>query len=119
MKVTGWLDDIRDAYNQASVFIAPMRIGTGLQNKLLEAMAMKLPCITTPLANNALKAKEGKEILIGTSAQELATHITTVLQDNEKAGKLSENGQIYVRSNFSWEHATGELANIIESNNIR
>ena len=51
--VSGWLPDIRTAYAQAQVFVAPMRVGTGLQNKLLEAMAMQLPCVTTTLANNA------------------------------------------------------------------
>ena len=45
--VSGWLDDIRDAYNDASVFLAPLQIGTGLQNKLLEAMCMEVPCITS------------------------------------------------------------------------
>ena len=49
--VSGWIDDMRDAYAQSRIFIAPMRIGTGLQNKLLEAMSMKIPCITTALAN--------------------------------------------------------------------
>ena len=44
--VTGWIEDIRDAYNASQVFVAPMRIGTGLQNKLLEAMSMNLPSIT-------------------------------------------------------------------------
>ena len=60
--VSGWLDDIRDAYAQSRVFIAPMRIGTGLQNKLLEAMSMRLPAITSPLANASLGAKPDEEI---------------------------------------------------------
>ncbi|PCJ85488.1 MAG: glycosyltransferase, partial [Flavobacteriales bacterium] len=42
--VSGWVDDIRQSYAAAKIFIAPMRTGTGLQNKLLEAMAMKIPC---------------------------------------------------------------------------
>ena len=54
VEVSGWVPDIRAAYASARVFVAPMRVGTGLQNKLLEAMAMQLPCVTTPLANNAL-----------------------------------------------------------------
>jgi len=61
VKVSGWMDDIREAYSSGKIFIAPMRIGTGLQNKLLEAMAMQIPCITTPLANDALQAEEGNK----------------------------------------------------------
>ena len=61
--VTGWVEDIRDCYAKAKVFVAPMMIGTGLQNKLLEAMAMRIPCVTSTLANNALQAKPEVEIL--------------------------------------------------------
>jgi len=57
ISVTGWVEDIREAYANAKIFVAPLFIGTGLQNKLLEAMAMELPCITTELVNNSLKAK--------------------------------------------------------------
>ncbi|OQX72163.1 MAG: hypothetical protein B6D61_14915, partial [Bacteroidetes bacterium 4484_249] len=48
VEVTGWMEDIRECYAKSKIFIAPMQIGTGLQNKLLEAMAMKIPCITSP-----------------------------------------------------------------------
>ena len=44
VEITGWIPDIREAYGQADVFVAPLRIGTGQQNKILEAMAMELPC---------------------------------------------------------------------------
>ena len=53
-------------------------IGTGLQNKLLEAMAMEKACITTPLANNALQAPEST-ILVGETSQELAQHCIHLL----------------------------------------
>jgi len=56
--ISGWVDDIRDCYNVSRVFVAPMRLGTGLQNKLLEAMALKIPAVTTPLANAALNATD-------------------------------------------------------------
>jgi sugar transferase (PEP-CTERM/EpsH1 system associated) len=103
--VTGWMEDIRDAYASAKIFIAPMRIGTGLQNKLLEAMSMKIPSITTPLANDALKAENGKEIMIGKSKEELAEAILALLADEKLYKKLEEGGYAYVKNNFSWEEA--------------
>ena len=66
--VSGWLPDIRTAYAGARVFVAPMRTGTGLQNKLLEAMAMRLPCVTTPLANAPLRAIPDQQVLVGDTA---------------------------------------------------
>ncbi len=104
--ISGWLDDMRNAYAQSRIFIAPMRIGTGLQNKLLEAMSMKLPCITTPLANNPLGAEDRKEILVGNNEYELADYIITLLTDNEKANNMAQNGYDFVHRVYDWEKAT-------------
>lgn len=107
--VTGWVEDIRDCYAKARLFIAPMQIGTGLQNKLLEAMAIKIPCITSSLANNALNAKSGKEILIGDSPEEFAGHILYLLKNKEKAEEIANNGFLFVNAKFNWKSATQKL----------
>ena len=104
--VSGWLDDIREAYAQSRVFIAPMRIGTGLQNKLLEAMSMGLPAITTPLANGSLCAENGKEILVGSNAEELAQHIITLLTDKDKATQIAQAGFDFTNRVYDWGKAT-------------
>ena len=104
--VSGWLDDIRDAYAQSRVFIAPMRIGTGLQNKLLEAMSMGLPAITTPLANGSLGATPNEEILVGSNADELAQHIITLLTDKEKAQQIAQAGFDFTNRVYDWGKAT-------------
>jgi len=107
--VTGWLPDIRDSYASSRIFIAPMRIGTGLQNKLLEAMAMEIPCITSVLANQALGAKKDEEILVGNSAKEYADHIIRLLRDEAFAQTLAQKGHAFVKRVFSWENAAAEL----------
>ena len=109
--ISGWLDDMRDAYAQSKIFIAPMRIGTGLQNKLLEAMSMRLPCITTSLANGSLHAEDGKEILVGDNEQELAKHIITLLTDKEKAESVAQNGYDFVHRVYDWGEATKIMEN--------
>ncbi len=113
IKVTGWMDDIRDAYSSSRVFIAPMRIGTGLQNKLLEAMSMRIPSITTTLANDALAAEHGKEILVGNTAQQLADYIINLLNNKEDYNRIAQHGYDFVHANHSWEMATEKLHNII------
>ena len=104
--ISGWIDDMRDDYAQSKIFIAPMRIGTGLQNKLLEAMSMRLPCITTTLANNPLGAEIDKEILVGNNEHELANHIITLLTNKEKANTLAQSGYDFVRRVYDWSEAT-------------
>ncbi len=112
--VSGWVEDIRDCYAKARIFIAPMQIGTGLQNKLLEAMAMKIPCITSPLANSALGAKPGKEILTGNNPIEFANSILFLLNNPEPAEKLAKAGYYFVLNNYNWEPATKVLEGIMK-----
>jgi len=114
--VTGWMDDIRDAYAASKVFIAPMRIGTGLQNKLLEAMSMKIPCITTLLANNALKAEKGKNILIGESVTELAQNIIDLLTNDQLSTQIAQSGFDFVHRQYSWAEASVKLEKVIRGN---
>ena len=112
--VSGWLDDIRDAYAQSRVFIAPMRIGTGLQNKLLEAMSMGLPAITSPLANASLGATPDEEILVGSNAEALAQHLVTLLTDKEKASQIAQAGFDFTNCVFDWKSSTEKLENAMK-----
>jgi sugar transferase (PEP-CTERM/EpsH1 system associated) len=112
--ITGWVEDIRDYYNSAKIFVAPMLIGTGLQNKLLEAMAMKLPCVTSQLANNALGANNGKDILIGENTEDYANHIVSLMQNKTAADELAIGGFKYVSQTFSWENSTRKLEQLFK-----
>jgi glycosyltransferase involved in cell wall biosynthesis len=114
--VTGWLPDIREAYASARIFVAPMNIGTGLQNKLLEAMCMEIPCVTSELANNALGAEPGVQILIGRDTEEYASHVLSLLKDQDYRNNIATSGRTYVRENFNWKHATDKLNDLIISN---
>jgi sugar transferase (PEP-CTERM/EpsH1 system associated) len=113
--VTGWVDDMSDYYAKGKVFIAPMSIGTGLQNKLLEAMAMKLPCITSNLVNNALGAQNKVSVLIGESPAQYAKLALTVLNDEALSQSIAENGFKHVTEKFTWKGTTARLLALIES----
>ncbi len=113
VEIVGWVDDIRDSYRTATVFIAPMQIGTGLQNKLLEAMAMNMPCITSELANKSLGAIPRKEILIGSSPDDYASHVIRLLEDVNFAAEIASNGNSMVRSRFNWTSTVSRLEQII------
>jgi len=112
--VSGWVDDIRASYASAKIFIAPMLINIGLQNKILEAMAMNLPCITSPLANNAIGGTDGENILVAASPQQYAEKIFLLKDDKNFANLLAEKGNEFVRKNYTWEKCIGQLENILD-----
>jgi len=111
--VSGWVPDMRECYATAKVFIAPMQIGTGLQNKLLEAMAMQVPCITSPLAFQALHARDGEDILVAETPDEYVKHILFLLNNPAKAKEIGMNGHRFVHENFSWEKETAKIEALI------
>lgn len=113
VEVTGWVDDIAEVYQQSQLFVAPMLINSGLQNKLLEAMASSMPAITTTLANNALGAEPDKEIITADTATDIANAIIKLVSDSSVQESLATNGKQYVQSTFSWEQAAQIINNYI------
>jgi glycosyltransferase involved in cell wall biosynthesis len=111
--VTGWVSDIRESYNRSRIFIAPMRMGTGLQNKLLEAMAMELPCITTSISCTPLGAAAGRDILVGNNSVELANHVINLLEDSSLSQRIATNGYNFVKENFALELSAEKLEKVL------
>jgi polysaccharide biosynthesis protein PslH len=113
--VTGWLEDIREGYCKGKVFLAPMMIGTGMQNKLIEAMALGIPCITTTLANNAIGGIHGESIMEANSPEEFVQHINELLENKILYKSIAENGQTLVREKYNWTTINQELIQLIQN----
>jgi glycosyltransferase involved in cell wall biosynthesis len=105
VEVTGEVSDIRPWLQSAHVFVCPMLSGTGIKNKLLEAMATELPCVTTPLALQGLAVAAGEEVLVGQTPEELAAHVITVLRDDAIAHSLGVAARRHVLERHSWTAA--------------
>jgi len=111
--VSGWVEDVRDSFAQSRLLVAPMQSSIGLQNKLLEAMAMQLPCITTSLSNNALKAEAGRQVLVADTPEAFAQHILHLLDHPEEAERIAHEGYRFALENFNWNTIAQELGKII------
>lgn len=111
--VSGWLDDIRDAYTKTRIMIAPMLISIGLQNKILQAMAMKVPCIVSTMANNALGAIPGEHLLVADTPTEWRDSIHRLLNDPALYDRLRESAFTFVKDRFNWERHAGSIAKLL------
>ena len=112
--VSGWVKDIKEIYASSKIVIAPMQTGTGLQNKLLEAMAMGIPCISSTLANNALKAIHNENILVADSPEQYAACIIELINNTEKANDIARKGKNFVSINYGWDMMNAKLENIMK-----
>jgi glycosyltransferase involved in cell wall biosynthesis len=107
--VTGEVQDIRPYLRRATLAIAPIVYGVGVQNKVLEAMAASAPVVATPLATSALSLKNGCEVLTGHCPEEMALHILRLIENPELRAQLGCNGRRYVASHHNWDHAVSQL----------
>ena len=98
----GEIADMRGELSGSAVFACPMLSGTGIKNKLLEAMACAAGCVATPLALQGLRVTPGQELLVGTTAEELAHALLRVLEDDECRASLGRAAREYVRSEHDW-----------------
>ena len=107
--ISGWMNDIREAYCESRVFIAPMFIGAGMQNKILEAMSSELPVITTSLAAEAFPEKNQSKLLEANSAFEFAKAIQYYLLNENARISDGENNRHYVEEKYSWNISNKKL----------
>lgn len=117
VKVTGWVEDIRDAYGSARLFAAPIFLGSGQQNKMLEAMSMGLPCITTGQVNNAIHAPVNSTIFIAESGADFADAILKLLADADLQNKVGNAARAFVKQKYSWEHSVSIFAELFKEKN--
>jgi len=114
--VTGAVADMRPYLERASIFIAPLRFASGTQNKVLEAMAMELPVITTPAVAEGLRTGAAKPpVLIANTTDEFVNKAGLLLHHRDRRAELGELGREYVEHHFDWEATGAALENVLAS----
>jgi len=112
--VTGWLEDIRQAYNESGIFVAPIFTGIGQQNKILEAMSMEIPCVCTSSVKEPIGGKDGVSVLVANDGSSFVDKIEVLLKDKKYARHLGAAGRQLVEENYSWEKQVNNLINLFE-----
>lgn len=101
--IHGFVPDLFEFLRSCDVFVAPMRFVAGLQTKVLEALAVGIPVVTTPLVNRGLRAKSGVHLLLASDPSESAEAIVRIVRDPTLARELAREGRQLVRDRFRWE----------------
>jgi sugar transferase (PEP-CTERM/EpsH1 system associated) len=111
--VTGEVPDVRPYLCEAWLSIAPFRIARGVQNKVLEAMAMGLPVVGTSLAFQGIHADEKSGIHTANSPDEIAASASKLLLDSEFREHAAKRARAFVARHYNWKEQAGKLESIL------
>ncbi|MBZ0292500.1 MAG: glycosyltransferase family 4 protein, partial [Anaerolineae bacterium] len=103
IRATGRVPDVRPYLARAGAFVSPLRLGAGIKNKVLEALAMGCPVVATPLSVDGIAVTDGHDALIADGDQ-LVEMIVRVLGDTNLQQHLSINSRTLIESHYSWDH---------------
>lgn len=115
--VTGFVEDVREYLARASVCVVPLRIARGIQNKVLEAMAMGKAVVCTPQAQEGIRTTSGKELLVAQNEDDFAAATIELLTDQGKAHQLGLAARRCVEREYSWEDNLRLLDRIVVPRN--
>ena len=113
--VTGKVDDIRPYVQSASVFVCPLRVGSGVKNKILAAMAMQKATVATSMSIEGLDLVDDREVLLADEPQAFADKVVRLLTDQKASQQLGCNGLARVQGHYSWAAMGSALETAIQS----
>lgn len=112
ISVTGFVPSMVGALRQARVAIAPMQSGSGIQNKILEAMSCGLPVVATTLGLGSIQARPGQEVVVADAPDKFADAVIELLLESSQATELGASARDFVMRRYSWEHAATQVEEI-------
>jgi sugar transferase (PEP-CTERM/EpsH1 system associated) len=113
LSVTGEVPDVRTWLAAADVVAAPLRIARGIQNKVLEAMAMARPVVVSPAAFEGIEAEAGRHLLVADGAEAQAEAIAGLLADPARAKAMGQAARRRMELAYRWEARLEPLAEIV------
>jgi sugar transferase (PEP-CTERM/EpsH1 system associated) len=112
--ITGRVDDIRPHTHRSSVYIVPLRIGSGTRLKIFEAMAMGKAVVSTTIGAEGLPVRSGREIVVADRADEFADAVVTLLRDSARRRELGRAARELVEQKYSWDCVVQPFEEVLE-----
>jgi polysaccharide biosynthesis protein PslH len=111
--VTGAVPDTRDWLAAADVVVAPLKLARGIQNKILEAMAMAKAVVASPAAAEGIDAVAGRDLIVAEGAEAQAEAVLTLLADLNKAAQLGTAAREQMVARYSWDATLARLPHLM------
>jgi glycosyltransferase involved in cell wall biosynthesis len=112
--VTGFVEDLRSFFWSATVVVAPLVYGTGIQNKVLEAMACGVPVVASPKACEGISAVGGRDVLVGADDDEIGEHVLTLIGDAHIRARIARDARLYVAAHHDWNELGRRLIDVYQ-----
>jgi sugar transferase (PEP-CTERM/EpsH1 system associated) len=112
VRVTGLVPDVRDWAVDCGAFVVPLRSGSGMRVKILNAMAMGLPVVSTTVGAEGIDVTDGENIVLADGADAFADATVRVLSDAALADRLGEGGRRLMADRYSWDRVGEQLLSI-------
>jgi sugar transferase (PEP-CTERM/EpsH1 system associated) len=117
--VTGSVPDVRTWLQAAEVVVAPLRIARGIQNKVLEAMAMARPVVASSAAFQGIDARAGRDLIVADTAGEQAGAILSLLANPKSAMAMAAAARRQMVSRYRWDAALAPLTELLRGESSR
>ena len=115
IEFTGYVDDIRPVVASASALVVPLRFGGGTRLKILEAMALGTPVVSTPMGAEGLEIENGVHMLLGESSGDLVSQTARILSDPEFGEWIAKNARALIREKYQWPAIAEDFERVISS----
>lgn len=112
IKVTGFVNDIVENIADARVYVSPLRFGTGVKNKVLEAMSCKKAIVASEISIEGItELEQNKNIYVADTEDEWVNYVTKALVDDEVNEKFGQQCREIILSKYKWENAYNKIFN--------
>jgi polysaccharide biosynthesis protein PslH len=108
IRVTGRVEDVRPYMGRGSVYVVPLRVGSGTRLKIFEAMAMRKAVVSTTIGAEGLPVTHGKNVLLADEPDDFAKQVIGLLQNEPRRHELGSAARDLVEQNYSWERVAGD-----------
>jgi len=105
----GYVDKVQPWLNRAGIYIAPLFVGGGIRIKILEALAMGLPVLATPVAAEGIRSESNNGLFICKTADDYIRLINKMIDDNDFRKTAAQNSSTFIKENYTWEKNVGMM----------